>query len=267
MSEKQVPPSLQAAALKAEEKAEKHADKLAVSLTGLGADGLPAADENQIIAERRAKLTAIRQKGQPYPNDYRPSDFAGQLIAQNDAKTREQLEAEGISVNLSGRMMLKRVQGKASFATIQDSTGRMQLWLNDEGIGADAHESFKHWDLGDILAAEGKLFKTMKGELSVRCSKIRLLSKSLRPLPDKFHGLADQEVRYRQRYVDLIVSEETRKRFATRSKATNAIRNFMVANGFLEVETPMLPSPSSPITMRSISRCSCASRPSCTSSD
>ncbi len=233
MSENQVPPSLQAAVLKAEEKAEK----LATSQT---ADSLPAADENQIIAERRTKLATLRKQGQPYPNDYRPTHFAGNLAAQNEAKTREQLEAEGISVSVSGRMMLKRVQGKASFATLQDSTGRMQLWLNDEGIGAQAHESFKHWDLGDILAVEGKLFKTMKGELSVRCSKIRLLAKSLRPLPDKFHGLADQEVRYRQRYVDLIVSEETRKRFAIRSKATNAIRNFMVVNGFLEVETPML---------------------------
>ncbi len=236
MTEDQVPPSLQAAVLKAEEKA----DKLAASISGLNADGTPLQDEHQIITERRAKLAAIRKKGQPYPNDYRPSHFAGQLVSQNDAKTREQLEAESISVSLSGRMMLKRVQGKASFVTLQDSTGRLQLWLNDEGVGAEDHESFKHWDLGDILAAEGKLFKTMKGELSVRCSKIRLLSKSLRPLPDKFHGLADQEVRYRQRYVDLIVSEDTRKRFAIRSKATNAIRNFMVANSFLEVETPML---------------------------
>jgi lysyl-tRNA synthetase, class II len=230
-----IPPSLEAATLKAEEKALDQAQALARQ-EGEG----PAQDDNQIIAERRAKLAALRAKGQPYPNDYRPSHFAGDLVAQHHDKTREQLEAEGIFVSFSGRMMLKRVQGKASFATIQDSTGRLQLWLNDEGIGAELHEAFKHWDLGDILAAEGKLFKTMKGELSVRCSKIRLLSKSLRPLPDKFHGLADQEVRYRQRYVDLIVSEDTRKRFTLRSKAVTTIRNFMVSHGFLEVETPML---------------------------
>ncbi len=205
-----------------------------------GTEAAVPQDENQIIAERRHKLAELRKKGQPFPNDYRPADFAQGLIDMHHEKSREQLEAEKIQVSISGRMMLKRVQGKASFATLQDTTGRMQLWLNDEGVGTEAHEAFKHWDLGDILAAEGVLFKTMKGELSVRCAKVRLLSKSLRPLPDKFHGLADQEVRYRQRYVDLIVSEETRQRFAMRSRAINAIRNFMVANGFLEVETPML---------------------------
>jgi len=143
-------------------------------------------------------------------------------------------------VSVAGRMVLKRVQGKASFATIQDATGKIQLWLNDEGVGAEAHEAFKHWDLGDIVAAEGTLFRTMKGELSVRCSSVRLLSKSLRPLPDKFHGLADLEMRYRQRYVDLMTNEASKAVFVTRSKAISAIRNFMSAHGFLEVETPML---------------------------
>ncbi len=143
-------------------------------------------------------------------------------------------------MSVSGRMVLKRVQGKASFATLQDATGRVQLWLNDEGVGAAMHEAFKHWDLGDIVAAEGVLFKTMKGELSVRCSSVRLLAKALRPLPDKFHGLADQEQRYRQRYVDLIVTEGTRATFVKRTRTINAIRNFMAGNGFLEVETPML---------------------------
>jgi lysyl-tRNA synthetase, class II len=197
-------------------------------------------DENNIMAERRAKLAKIRQNGVAFPNDFVPKDRAALLTNQNNDKTREQLEADDISVTIAGRMVLKRVQGKASFATLQDATGRLQLWLNDEGIGAVLHESFKHWDLGDIVAAEGKLFKTMKGELSIRCSTIRLLSKSLRPLPDKFHGIADQEMRYRQRYVDLIATESTRQVFLTRSKAMNAIRNFMSSNGFLEVETPML---------------------------
>lgn len=137
-------------------------------------------------------------------------------------------------------MVLKRVQGKASFATLQDATGRIQLYINDEGVGSTTHEAFKHWDLGDIVLAEGRLFRTMKGELSLRCASLRLLSKALRPLPDKFHGLHDQETRYRQRYVDLIVNEETRRTFAARSKAISSIRQFMTSHGFLEVETPML---------------------------
>ncbi len=198
------------------------------------------SDDNQIIAERRAKLAQIRAAGVAFPNDYRPEHRAGTLTEHFGFKSREELAAEEVPVSLAGRMMLKRVQGKASFATIQDGTGRIQLWLNDEGIGAEAHEAFKHWDLGDIIAAEGTLFKTMKGELSVRCSRVRLLSKSLRPLPDKFHGLVDQEVRYRQRYVDLMVNAAARDTFVRRSAIIHAIRSFMLSNGFLEVETPML---------------------------
>jgi len=136
--------------------------------------------------------------------------------------------------------VLKRVQGKASFATVQDATGKIQLWLNDEGVGAGQHEAFKHWDLGDIVAAEGAIFRTMKGELSIRCSSVRLLSKSLRPLPDKFHGLSDLEMRYRQRYVDLMTNDASKAVFVMRSKAISAIRNFMSVHDFLEVETPML---------------------------
>ena len=197
-------------------------------------------DENQIIAERRAKLAELRRDGTAFPNDFAPADRAAALSALHADMSREQLEAAALRVSLAGRMMLKRVQGKASFATIQDATGRIQLWLNDEGVGAATHDAFKHWDLGDIVAAEGVLFKTMKGELSVRCSSVRLLAKALRPLPDKFHGLADQETRYRQRYVDLIVTEETRSTFVKRARAINAMRAFMVEHGFLEVETPML---------------------------
>ncbi len=197
-------------------------------------------DENQIIAERRAKLARQRTQGVPFPNDFVPADRAQELLQLHDGQSREALEAAAVQVSLAGRMMLKRVQGKASFATIQDASGRIQLWLNDAGVGAETHEAFKHWDLGDIVAAEGTLFKTMKGELSVRCSKVRLLAKALRPLPDKFHGLADQEVRYRQRYVDLIVTEGTRQTFVKRSRIVSAIRSFMTGHGFLEVETPML---------------------------
>jgi lysyl-tRNA synthetase, class II len=207
-------------------------------------DELPPAaappDENQIVAERRAKLARLREGGPPFPNDFVPADRAAALLAQYGDRTRGELEASAVQVSLAGRMMLKRVQGKASFATIQDATDRIQLWLNDEGVGAQRHEAFKHWDLGDIVAAHGTLFKTMKGELSVRCSDVRLLVKALRPLPDKFHGLADQEIRYRQRYVDLITSEQTRRTFVARSRVVAAIRASMVAGGFLEVETPML---------------------------
>ena len=131
-----------------------------------GADA--AVDENQVIAERRAKLERLRADGVAFPNDFKPGERAGRLLAQYDGKSREQLQADAVTVSVAGRMVLKRVQGKASFATLQDATGRIQLWLNDEGVGAEAHEAFKHWDLGDIVAAEGTLFKTMKGELSVR---------------------------------------------------------------------------------------------------
>ena len=197
-------------------------------------------DDNQIVAERRAKLAALRASGVAFPNDFRPTHQAAPLLADYGGKTRDELEQNHVEVSLAGRMMLKRVQGKASFATIQDGSGRIQLYINDEGVGAEVHEAFKHWDLGDIVGVQGRLFKTMKGELSVRCSKLRLLTKSLRPLPDKFHGLADQELRYRQRYVDLIVTETARRTFITRTRTLNAIREFMASNGFLEVETPML---------------------------
>ena len=197
-------------------------------------------DENQIIAERRAKLARLRAAGIAFPNDFKPADRACDLLAQHEGKSREQLQAEAVAISVAGRMVLKRVQGKASFATLQDATGKIQLWLNDEGVGAEAHEAFKHWDLGDIVGAAGTLFRTMKGELSVRCSSVRLLSKSLRPLPDKFHGLSDLEMRYRQRYVDLMTNDASKAVFATRSKAISAIRHFMSDNGFLEVETPML---------------------------
>ncbi|NJM32838.1 MAG: lysine--tRNA ligase [Limnobacter sp.] len=201
---------------------------------------LPAVDENQIVAERRSKLARLREQGQPFPNDFSPTHHAASLQATYAALSKEEIDPQGIEVSVAGRMMLKRVMGKASFATVQDGTGRIQFYINNDGVGAETHGEFKHWDLGDIVAAKGTLFKTMKGELSVHCTEIRLLAKSLRPLPDKFHGLADQEMRYRQRYVDLIVSEHTRKTFEARSKAMSSMRWFMAGHGFLEVETPML---------------------------
>jgi len=200
----------------------------------------PTPDENQIIGERRAKLARMRQAGPAFPNDFTRTHHAGDLAARYSHMEREALAKENVEVALAGRMMLKRVMGKASFATIQDGSGRIQFYIADDDTGAQAHEAFKQWDLGDIIAARGVLFRTQKGELSVRCRQLRLLTKSLRPLPDKFHGLEDKEARYRQRYVDLIVNEESRRAFLVRSQTIAAMRDFMVGEGFLEVETPML---------------------------
>jgi len=200
----------------------------------------PPEDENKLIAERREKLSAIRQQGVAFPNDFKPKHHALDLIRKYGEIPNEELEPQGIVVSLGGRMMLKRMMGKASFATLQDSTGRLQLFVTKDALGDEVYAAFKHWDLGDILGAEGTLFRTKTGELSVRVTTLRLLTKSLRPLPDKFHGMADQEQKYRQRYVDLITDEEARKRFVARSKALGSIRHFMLEHGFMEVETPML---------------------------
>ncbi|HUG24359.1 lysine--tRNA ligase [Piscinibacter sp.] len=197
-------------------------------------------DDNQLIAERREKLAAIRTQGVAFPNDFKPKDQAADLVRKHGVQSNEELEPLGIQVSVAGRMMLKRLMGKASFATLQDASGRIQLFVTKDALGDAAYETFKHWDLGDILGAEGTLFKTKTGELSVRVSSLRLLTKSLRPLPDKFHGMADQEQKYRQRYVDLITDEDARLRFIARSKAVSSIRSYMVEHGFLEVETPML---------------------------
>ncbi|APV50729.1 lysine--tRNA ligase [Betaproteobacteria bacterium GR16-43] len=202
----------------------------------------PPVDENQIIAERRAKLAKLREGGaQAFPNDFRRLHLAADLHAEHGARTKEDLAAATpIPVVVGGRMLLKRVMGKASFATIQDMSGRIQLYINNDVTGLEAHDAFKHWDMGDILGAEGTLFKTKTGELTVQVTKLRLLSKSLRPLPEKFHGLTDMEARYRQRYVDLIVNPESREVFIKRSKLVQAMREFFVAKGYLEVETPMM---------------------------
>ncbi|GAA4335252.1 lysine--tRNA ligase [Pigmentiphaga soli] len=199
-----------------------------------------AADENQIIAERRAKLARLRAAGPAFPNDFVPADRAADLHARYGEQDKDALEAARTPASVAGRMMLKRVMGKASFATLQDASGRIQVYLSREAVGAEVYEAFKHWDIGDIIGVRGHVFKTNKGELSVHAEEVRLLTKSLRPLPDKFHGIADQETRYRQRYVDLIMTESTRQTFVARSKAVASIRRYMTDAGFLEVETPML---------------------------
>ncbi|WP_334186513.1 lysine--tRNA ligase [Noviherbaspirillum sp.] len=206
----------------------------------------PVEDENSIIAERRAKLAAIRQKGVAFPNDFRPQQKAADLQAQYGDMGREELEALAVQVSIAGRMMLKREAGKkAAFATLQDASGqkadgRIQLYVTSDKTGEAEMEAFRHYDLGDILGIEGTLFKTKTDELTVKVTTLRLLTKSLRPLPDKFHGLSNQEMKYRQRYVDLIMSEETRRTFKARTAAMSSIRRFMSEHGFMEVETPML---------------------------
>jgi lysyl-tRNA synthetase class 2 len=210
----------------------------------------PHADENHIIAERREKLRALREAqaaghGPAFPNDVKPQHKAADLFAEYDGMSKEMLEPLKARASVAGRMMLKRVMGKASFATLQDSSfgpsgGRIQIYLNLESVGAALLEAFKHWDLGDIVAAEGVLFKTKMGELTIHADKVRLVTKSLRPMPDKFHGVADQEIKYRQRYIDLMTDEQARQRFVARSLAVTSMREFMVQHDFLEVETPML---------------------------
>ncbi|MEO6625973.1 MAG: lysine--tRNA ligase [Burkholderiaceae bacterium] len=205
----------------------------------------PAPDENQLVAERRDKLRLIRERnvagaGVAFPNDFKPGHRAEELMTAHGASSGGDLAAAKHMVSLAGRMMLKRVMGKASFATLQDSTGRMQVYIKGDEIGSSAYDDFKHWDLGDILGVEGHMFRTRTGELSIHATALRLLTKSLRPMPDKFHGMQDQEVKYRQRYVDLMTDEVARERFKARSRAVSGIREFMVAHGFLEVETPML---------------------------
>src|SRR3954465_861994 len=199
-----------------------------------------AEEENQIVAERRAKLAALREQGNPFPNDFNRTHLAAELHGAHEAKSNEELEAQPIRVAVAGRMMLKRVMGKASFATLQVFSGRIQLYITRDDVSEPVYEAFKHWDLGDIVAAEGTLFRTRSGELSVKASSIPLLAKSLRPLPEKFHGLADQEQKYRQRYLDLITNPESQNVFKTRSRTIHAVRDFFVRRGYLEVETPMM---------------------------
>ncbi len=199
-----------------------------------------AEDENHIIAERREKLSKLRAAGVAYPNDFKRTDLFGDLRAKYGSMSIEELEKLAPQVACSGRMMLKRVMGKASFATVRDFTGDLQYFVQKNEVGDDAYAAFKGFDLGDIVACRGTLFRTKAGDLAIRASEIRLMTKSIRPLPDKHKGLQDTELCYRQRYVDLIMNAESRARFVTRSKAIAAIRRHMIENRFLEVETPML---------------------------
>ncbi len=211
-----------------------------MSPTETPTDPSPQPDENHLIADRRAKLDEWRQSGRAFPNDFARENTAGKINDLYDSKTLEELAAVPVAVRIAGRIMLKRVMGKASFITIQDLSGRIQAYVSRDQVGDEIYAAFKRWDMGDIVGAVGTLFRTRTGELTVQCTEIRLLSKSLRPLPEKFHGLTDQEQKYRMRYVDLITNEPSRFTFVVRSRILQSIRNFMIDHGFLEVETPMM---------------------------
>jgi len=197
-------------------------------------------DENKLVAERRRKLQTLREEGYGYPNTFRRTALAAQLHEVYDDYSNETLEADAVEVQVGGRMMTKRVMGKVSFATIQDRSGQIQLFLQRDGLPDGAYQAFKSWDLGDIVWARGTLFRTKTGELSVRANELELLTKSLQPLPEKYHGLSDQETRYRQRYVDLIMSADSRRVFRRRAAVVQFIRSYLDAMDFLEVETPMM---------------------------
>jgi lysyl-tRNA synthetase class 2 len=201
---------------------------------------MPPQDEEKLVAERRAKLAQIRAERNAFPNDFRRDVMAGEIRVEYESRTAGELEASPVRVRVAGRMMSRRIMGKASFCHVQDMSGRIQLYLTRDAIGEERYAQFKAWDIGDILGAEGALFRTKTGELSVQVEDIRLLTKSLRPLPDKWHGIADTEICYRQRYLDLIMNEETRRTFRIRAATVAYIRQFLTERGFLEVETPMM---------------------------
>jgi len=198
-------------------------------------------DENQLIALRREKLSALRASGNAFPNDFRRDVVTDELHAEYGNLSKEELETRHLRVKVAGRIMSRRIMGKASFTHLQDMSGRIQLYVARDLLGEESYNSFKKdWDVGDIVGAEGLLTKTDKGELSVRCDALQLLTKSLRPLPEKFHGLTDQEQRYRQRYLDLIMNEASRETFRLRTQITQFMRNFLNQRNFMEVETPMM---------------------------
>ncbi len=199
-----------------------------------------AEDEHALVQQRREKLAGLRENGNAFPNDFRRDALAAELHEDYDAESGESLDERDIRVRVAGRIMLRRIMGKASFATIQDMSGRIQLYIRKNNLPEGVYNAFKHWDSGDIVGAAGRVFKTRTGELSVEVDELRLLTKSLRPLPDKHKGLADQETRYRRRYLDLVMNEESRRVFKVRSRMIDAIRGYLVSRGFLEVETPMM---------------------------
>ncbi|MEK6747771.1 MAG: lysine--tRNA ligase [Pseudomonadota bacterium] len=205
-------------------------------------DQTPAVDENELIAQRRTKLTQLRAEGLAFPNDFRRNVMTGELHAEYNAKDQAAFDANPVRVAIAGRIMTRRMMGKASFAHIQDMSGQMQVYITRDGVPEGMYEIFKKWDLGDIVGVEGVMFRTKTGELSVKADNLRLLTKALRPLPGKYHGLADQELRYRRRYLDLITNEDVRRTFRLRSQIIAYIRNFLNDDGFVEVETPMMQS-------------------------
>ncbi|MEE9396781.1 MAG: lysine--tRNA ligase [Methylococcales bacterium] len=198
-------------------------------------------DEQEQIKQRRAKLAILREEGVAFPTDFRRNVVAGELHAEYGEKSGEVLDAEPIRVSVAGRMMTRRIMGKASFCNVQDMSGQIQLYVTRDTLAEGYYnQQFKKWDIGDIIGAEGTLFRTKTGELSIKVDSLRLLTKALRPLPEKYHGVTDQEIRYRQRYLDLIMNDVSRDTFKVRSKVVTAIRNFLEARDFLEVETPMM---------------------------
>ncbi len=196
--------------------------------------------ENEIIRQRRARLVELRQKGNAYPNGWKRDALAAELLVRYGDQDKEQLERQAVRVKVAGRMMSRRVMGKAAFAHLQDTSGRIQLYVKRDHLPDGRYADFTHWDIGDLLAAAGRLMITRTGELSVQVDTLQLVTKSLRPLPEKFHGLADQETCYRQRYLDLMINEDARKTFQVRSKIINFIRRYFTEQGFVEVETPMM---------------------------
>ncbi len=199
-----------------------------------------ALSEHEQIARRRMKLAQLREQGNPFPADFRRNVMAGELHAEYGGKDAALFEQQPVRVKVAGRIMTRRIMGKASFMHLQDMSGRIQIYMQRDVLPEGVYKAFKGWDIGDIVGIEGNLFKTRTGELSVRAEQARLLTKALRPLPDKFRGLADQEIRYRQRYLDLIMNEVSREIFRVRSQIVNVIRQFLIERGFLEVETPMM---------------------------
>jgi len=201
----------------------------------------PEIDFQSEVEQRRQKLAELRSQGNAFPNDFRRDAISKELLNKYDDKSADELKALQLNVKVAGRIMTRRIMGKASFVTLQDMGGKIQLYVNRDNLPENYYnEKFKKWDIGDIVGAEGTLFKTKTGELTISLSSIQLLTKALRPLPNKFHGLAEQETRYRQRYLDLIANEEARKTFTIRSQVVTGIRNLLSKHGFMEVETPMM---------------------------
>ncbi|MBS0286152.1 MAG: lysine--tRNA ligase [Proteobacteria bacterium] len=197
-------------------------------------------DVNEQIRQRREKLKALRDKGNAYPNSFRRDVLAACVHAEYGKLENQEFEAKPIAVKMAGRIMTRRHMGKASFVNIQDMSGQMQVYLRQDDLPEGVYEDFKHWDLGDIIGIEGVLFKTKTQELSVRANKVELLTKALRPMPEKYHGLTDQEMRYRQRYLDIVTNEKSRKTFKIRAKIIQTMREFFANHQYMEVETPMM---------------------------